>query len=330
VRWFLVPFILFLISCQGNPDESVPVNGKPVTRLDSLNQQIIDNPKEAKFFVERATYFEEHGELVRATEDLDRAKVIQPENCSLYAQKARILIKLKNYRGVIGELDKCLGLFPDNVEGNLVMTELLLRSEKFDEALDYADKVLKVDVYNAEAYYLKGMIFKTARDTSRAVSSFLTATEQDNTHYESYLQLGLLYSIAGDELAISFYDNAIRIRPNSKEALYNKGKFLQDQNRSREALKTYSEILALDSADAQAHYNRGFVYLTQLEVLDTAQMEFQQSLKSIPNWTDAVYNVGLTYELMGNKDEALKYYRNALDLDPTHTLSAKGLTRLGV
>lgn len=301
-----------------------------MTRLDSLNQQIIDNPKEAKFFVERATYFEEHGELVRATEDLDRAKVIQPENCSLYAQKARILIKLKNYRGVKGELDKCLGLFPDNVEGNLVMTELLLRSEKFDEALDYADKVLKVDVYNAEAYYLKGMIFKTARDTSRAVSSFLTATEQDNTHYESYLQLGLLYSIAGDELAISFYDNAIRIRPNSKEALYNKGKFLQDQNRSREALKTYSEILALDSADAQAHYNRGFVYLTQLEVLDTAQMEFQQSLKSIPNWTDAVYNVGLTYELMGNKDEALKYYRNALDLDPTHTLSAKGLTRLGV
>ncbi|HAS35373.1 MAG TPA: hypothetical protein DCS15_02720 [Flavobacteriales bacterium] len=330
---FIISFSICLLSCgdkSSRVDSTAVNNNSPSSYIDSLNKAIVENPSNAKLFVLRAEYYESQNDLVRAAEELDRAKVIEPENCSHYSQKAKLLIALRNYQGAVGELQKCLAQNPEDVGANLVMAELLLRTEAYDEAVSFADRVLKVDVFNDEAYFIKGMIFKSAGDTSRAISSFLTATEQNNSHYEAFLQLGLLYAIAGNDMAIDFYNNALRIDSSSIEVLYNRGLFEQSNNRVRTALKTYSEILKLDSADAKAHYNKGYIYLTQIDELDSAAMSFEASIQAIPNWTDAVYNLGLVAELKGNREEALQYYKNALALDPTHTLSAKGLSRLGI
>ncbi len=330
---FLLFISLLTFSCVENSrdgkDPKEPI-GSGQTYIDSLNQAIIQDPSKAALFVVRAKYYEGQNDLVRAAEELDRAKVIEPSNCAHYSYKAELLMALNNYQGALGELQKCLSQNQEDADANLVMAKLLLRTEAYDEAVSYADQVLKLDVFNDEAYFLKGMIFKVAGDTSRAISSFLTATEQNNQHYEAYLQLGLLYAYAGNELAVDFYNNALRIDSSSIEVLYNRGLFEQNNEQPRTSLKTYKEILELEPTDAKAHYNTGFIYLTQLEEFDSAAVSFKATIQSIPNWTDAVYNLGLVYELKGERDEALQYYKNALALDPTHTLSAKGLSRIGI
>jgi tetratricopeptide (TPR) repeat protein len=47
------------------------------------------------------------------------------------------------------------------------------------EAINEINEVLKLEKSNPKAYYLKGVIYKESGDTSLAVSSFMTAIEQD-------------------------------------------------------------------------------------------------------------------------------------------------------
>ena len=53
---------------------------------------------------------------------------------------------------------------------------------------------LKIDETIAKGYFLKGMCYKESGDTTRAISSFQTACEQDNQYYDAYVETGRLFA----------------------------------------------------------------------------------------------------------------------------------------
>ncbi len=325
-------YLILLIVLACNPPQKGEVDQAyaqdTLSELAIINKRIADDPSNPALYVERARYYEGEGLLVRAAEEFDRAKVANPEIVDHYSEKAKILMKLKNYKGASEELEKGLAMDSEHIPCNLLLSELLLRAQRYPEARWYADSVLKKDVYNAHAYYLKGMSFKASGDTATAISSFLTATEQDNMHYEAYLQLGLLFAKGRDELAVGFYDNAIRIDPENAEPRYNRALFLQSYGEYEKALNGYLDIVEFDSSNYLALYNTGFLYLTQLEEYDTAIFYFERAIVSEPKAADAIYNMGLCYEMKGDNARALDLYRNTLQIAPAHTLAAKGISRV--
>ena len=46
--------------------------------------------------------------------------------------------------------------------------------------------------------------------------------------------------------------------------------------------------------------------------------QFSEVLKYIPDNADTMYNIALAYELIGDYERAIKYYKNAIDTDPEH------------
>ena len=60
--------------------------------------------------------------------------------------------------------------------------ELHYLYRKHEESLKDLNNVLRVDPYEAKAYYFKGLNFKELGDFEKAVSQFQTTVEQDPFH----------------------------------------------------------------------------------------------------------------------------------------------------
>lgn len=211
---------------------------------------------------------------------------------------------------------------------NLKLGEFYMYAENYEEAFVYINNCLKQDVYNAEAYFLKGMIYKSLKDTAKAVSSFQTCVEQNPDYYDAHLQLGLIYASVYNDLALAYYDNAIEIRPKSVEALYNKALYFQSIKQFTEADNLYKEILEKDPNYYIAFYNMGFLRLVYSDDYDSAAHLFTLAIEKDPNYFEAYYNRGYAFELMEQKDKALLDYKKALNIKPDFTLAAKGISRL--
>jgi tetratricopeptide (TPR) repeat protein len=81
--------------------------------------------------------------------------------------------------------------------------------------------------------------------------------------------------------------------------------------------------LPATSEEAKAHHLLGTVYQQQRK-FDDAVREFRAALDVVPGMRDALFSLGWTYDLMGNKEEAIRLGRHAIELLPVAKDSIRG------
>jgi tetratricopeptide (TPR) repeat protein len=221
-----------------------------------------------------------------------------------------------------------VSLNSEMVEPHMKLAELYLYVQMRQEAINELNEVLKRNVNNPKAYYLKGMIYKESGDTALAISSFLTTTEQDKNYALAYEQLGLIYAYRGDKRCVDFYQNALRINPSNSLTRYNLGYFYQLQADTSNALKEFREITRLDPRFPYAPYNIGFIIFEMQGNPKAALPYFLQAISAKPDYYEAVYMSGLCNEKMGNSDLAKRDYEQALKINPNYELAQTAMARL--
>jgi tetratricopeptide (TPR) repeat protein len=296
--------------------------------LSGLNEKIKTDPNNAALYNQRALHYMYINSDDQALSDIERSIKLNPENDNWYVTKANVLFKMNKVKECKENLEKAISLNAENVQAHNQLAEIHIYLEDYDNAMKHADLSVKADVYNAHAYYLKGLIFNYMKDTVKAVSSLQTCIEQDPEYYDAYAMLGILFAVKNHPLAEQYYDNALKIRPQSIEALYNKAMYYQELDRGEEAIELYNRILEIDASYYIAHYNTGYVLLTQYEDFKEAITHFTKAIQLEPKYVEAYYNRGLCYEQLKDLAAAEAEYRKALSLMPTFTLAAKALGRV--
>lgn len=316
---------VLLLACTGGPKQNTEA---PEGSLAWIEQRIIDNPRDPALFAQRAAYFERLDSFRLAEADWKRAIALDDAGIQhrlslgdLYFRKVRLADAEQRFKEAV-ELE------PRSVQARSKLSELYLAQSRFKEAMAEANEALRIDPQDGALYNLKGWIHRTAGDTDLAISSYQTAVERDPKLYDAYISLGLLHAARHDRLALDYYDNAIALRPNSLEALYNKAIAAQDHGQDSLALALYTRIKEVEPRYPLAYYNTGYVLLERKGDRKGARSEFARAIALQPDYTDAYYSRGLTYELEGLLDSAAADYQQAIRLMPDHTEAAKGLSRL--
>ncbi len=93
-----------------------------------------------------------------------------------------------------------------------------------------------------------------------------------------------------------------------------------------EAVSQFKGALAIDSLDAQSHYNLGFA-LVQKGDLPAAAEEFRRAAQLKPDFANAHFNLGFVLQSMGRLSEAEGHYREAARLNPK---AANAFLNLGI
>lgn len=324
---FILSIILILGACQdhGSKKQKTVEDTSELTK--AADEAIKADPNNAALYVKRASLYHKLTQDSLAIVDLQKAIQLDSNKAEYHSFIGQILFDHKDVTGSAKYFQKALELNPGDEISHLKLAHLFLFSGDYPKAFIEINNVLRANVYNAEAYFLKGMCYKNMKDTTHAISSFQTAVQTDTKYAEAYQQLAMIFEARKDPLAIRYYENAYNANPKDFEPLYGEGMFWQNQNKFEEAKKVYKRILLHDNNFPKAYYNLGWILLQQ-DSTDKAFRQFDLAVKVQPDYADAWYNRGLCQEILGRKKEALSDYEQALTFAPKTDYILQALSRV--
>jgi tetratricopeptide (TPR) repeat protein len=331
IKTLIIFFLtLLLVSCKDNntTDNQGPAAlNSPAVR--GLTERIAKNPENAKLYYERGRLLNRMAEDSLALEDFKKAVKLDSSKAEYFSAIGDLMFEHKDISGSIKYIQKALSLNPDDPAAHLKMAKMFIYLKDYPKAFSEINIVLRQDVYNAEGYFLKGMIYKDLKDTTKALSSFLTAEDADPEYREAILQLALLHGYKNDPVALQYYDRAFRLDTSDVFPIYAKGVYYQDRKNFEKAKEFYREAVLRDQQYTDAYFNMGYV-LMQQDSFEKARRQYDLLTRIEPDDFEAYYNRGLCSEMMGRKEEAIADYRQALVFNPNYETAKQGLKRLGV
>ncbi len=320
---------LSLAACKPhkeNPAASeVVVSGDPL--LDQLSGAIAENPEELSLYYERASRYYELESYDEAISDLQQALRLDSAHVESLHLLADVYLDYFRSREAIKTMEKTIAFYPDRIPSLLKLCEFQLILKQYEASLKTIDRVLQLDPQNAEGYFMMGMNFKESGDTARAINSFQTAVENDPELLDAWINLGQLQAALGNKIAARYFDSALRVAPNSATALHAKAYYLQEQGKLSEALALFRKMGSLDPQNAEAHYNAGLLCL-DLDSIPQAWRAFDLAIRMDPVHVRAYFYRGLASEMQGNANQARADYQQALKLSPDYEKPRAGLERL--
>lgn len=327
--------IVTLVSCRNEVENGVTskiltqdtIVSEQTKEFIEINKLLKEDVKNAFLYLKRANLYKKYNEIDLAISDVDRAIKVDSLQPTFYLLKAELLKQELKLAEAKEMLDQLMFIDNENLQARIELGWLALIGRNHKQALAYADAVLKRDVYNAEAYYLKGMIFEDKGDTALAISSYTTAIEQENDYYDAYVHLALLRANEPNGLAKAYIKNALRIQPKSIEALYAYAMICQENAAYNEAIETYHKMLAIQSF-REPYFNLGFIHHQYLKVFEVAIDYYTKAIEIEPTYIDAYYNRALCYEQQEEFEKAEKDLRFVLSLNPQYTNAAIALERV--
>lgn len=320
--------ILGFTSCGGNETK---INTDTLAGKDSLaivNELIRKDPGNLNLYLRRSRIYMQKKDYAASMMDVDRILAIDSSKAEYLLAAADIYFFTGKITRTKQLLERAVTINPDNVDCLLRLAQLHHYLTNYDEEIALLDKVLQKDVHNSQAYFMKGMLFKEKGDTLKAISSMQTAVEQDPDHYNAYIQLGLLNAAQKNPLAEVYYMNALKIYPNSEEAMYNLGMYYQETDNYNAAIETYTTLLKINPHHFDAHFNLGMIHTIKLNVVDEGLKYFNEAIVDDPKDPRGYYGRGYCFEKKGDVTNAIADYKMALTVDPTYDNAAIALSRL--
>ena len=225
-------------------------------------------------------------------------------------------------------LIKAIGINPQEKEALLKLAKLYLIVKDYKNCYVTVKQLLDIDNGNSGAYYTRAVGLLEQGDTIHAVADLMQAVDKNQEFFDAYIQLGELYSIRKDPMAAQYLQNALNIRPKSKEALYLLGLFYQENGQYDKAISTYRNLAKVDSAFREAPYNIGYTNLVYLKDFPKAIAGFTESIRKDPGYYQAYFNRGYAYELSGDYKNAYDDYQKSLKIKVNYDKAIDGLNRL--
>lgn len=300
-----------------------------VMTLDELNAQIRENPLNPDLYAQRAGFRAIKKEFNQALNDIELALKLDSLNYPYYIMQAEYYIYNGQPNSAKKGLNDCLRLFPNNTDVMLKLAEIHFYLKEYAKAQMVLKNVTLLNEDLAQIYFLNGLIFLENSDTVNGVRNLQHATEKDPDFYSAFLMLGRVYANKGNDLAITYFKSAIDVIPESYEAHYNLALFLQGKELIDDAVSEYEYIITnIDSTSANPYYNLGYINLIFIADFDKAVEYFTEAIEREPDYVDAWYNRGFSYEVSGKLKLAREDYEKSLEIKTNYPLSIKGLNRL--
>ncbi|MDR1725550.1 MAG: tetratricopeptide repeat protein [Bacteroidales bacterium] len=320
---FSLTFLLF--ACTGK--KSID-NLNEEDKIAMLDAKIKKNPRDADLYFARSKAFFEGHKHKEALIDIKNAINIDNKNADYYIFEADILFANNEISLAFTALQNAIRINGKSINAYLKSAELSLYLRDYDKVNFNINQVLMLDKLNAKAYFIKGYALKETGDTLKAVESYRKAIELKSDYGEAFEELGLLYSLKGDPIAIEYFNSALNINPKNVQVMYALGLFYQQHGNYQKALDIYKQVLDLNPNHAVTLNSVGYINMSEKKDYSNALDCFTKAIIIDSAYVLAWSNRGETYEHIGDKNKAREDYERVLKLDPENTFAKEHLHKL--
>ena len=255
--------------------------------------------------------------------------------------------QIQNIEGMVREN-------PNSAELRVAAANFYLEGGQTDQAIQQSQQALAVNSNNQDALVILGRAYEKAGNLQNAIDSLKQVVElnKDNplakidprlemVNYE----LGTLYAKQNkyDE-AVASFKLALDINKTDADAHFALGVVYQKRNEHANAVSEFQEAVRYipDFAEAydglavsqaalgkqpEAKYARAMVQLLQGQAGNAAS-QLEEVIAQSPNAKYAYFGLGLAYEKLGKRDQAIQAIREYMKTNPNDIAAQQALGRL--
>jgi tetratricopeptide (TPR) repeat protein len=329
---FLMVLVLLITQACGGSETDTPTDEPRVVStnptISVISEKIRENPEDASLYASRAGVYYENGGYDEAIVDLERALILDSTNLEYLTVLADIYLDYYRSRKALETMEKAAELYPLDIPTLLKLASFQVILKQHNDGLKTLERVRELQPLNADMFYLAGLALEDMGRKDQAINSYQSAVENDPDMVEAWLALAKLWSEEDPEVAIHFYDNALRVAPSDTTALHEKALFLANKKDDLQgALELYRKIITLNQQYEDAYLNSGLLYL-DLDSIEAAKQQFDLAIQIEPTLVNAYYYRGIANELLNQPQLAISDYEQAIRLNDQYKEAEEALNRL--
>jgi tetratricopeptide (TPR) repeat protein len=207
----------------------------------------------------------------------------QAQKLNLLLKNAHIQINAKNWKDALSLLLKAKPLAEGNHSIHFQLAWVYIELGQSDKALPFLARVEKLASKNVAVLNSVATGYIKIQHWAHALLALLRAMEQDESYYDTYLSLAIVYTNLGQ---------------------HNK------------SLDVSMKAVALDVSKMHGHLNMG-VALLGMSLFDEARIAFETCLQIEPTSPIVILNLAITESRQGNSAQAIAGYQRYLSLVKT-------------
>jgi tetratricopeptide (TPR) repeat protein len=150
-----------------------------------------------------------------------------------------------------------------------------------------------------------GRVSRRTQGTRRLVRE---PRQESSLRAHDWFHLALELETSAPEEALRAYTQALALEPRMVDAHVNLGRLLQLAGRTREAIEHYRTSLRTGTTDPTAAFNLGTA-LEELRRWGQALEAYHVAIGVDPDFADAHFNLARLYDQLGRKAEAIRHLR---------------------
>ena len=331
------PYFIFCIlfaSCQQNSnvknlssDNLVKVPLTLMHKIDSVSDLISHDTLNAALYFDRAAFYMQNEALDLGASDLKRAVQLDSTIAKYWLKLGILYYAMQESRNAKDCWEYCSNLDVDNIECRINLAEIYLAVGELKKGQKRLNEILDTDPKNPTALFLAGNYALMEEDTIKAMKYIQSAINEDQTLFNAYDQMGVLYSSKGDLLALDYFNAALRLQPYRYDIHYKVGMFYQSLQTFDEAVQAYERALALKKDHKISLHNIAVIEVFRKNY-NSAIDYFTQAIMVDNSYVEAYFGRAYCYELIGDLVKSESDYRTSLILDAKYMPSRKGMDRI--
>ena len=333
------PYFIFCIlfaSCQQNSNvknlssDIIPeadASSTLIYKIDSVSDLISYDTLNAALYFDRAALYMKNEDLDMGASDLKRAVQLDSTNAKYWLKLGVLYYAMQESRSAKDCWEYCSNLDAGNLDCRINLAEMYLAVGELKKGQKRLNEILDTDPKNSSALFLTGNYALMEEDTIKAMKYIQAAINEDQTLFNAYDQMGVLYSSKGDLLALDYFNAALRLQPYRYDVHYKVGMFYQSLKAFDEAVQAYERAIALKSDHKISLHNIAVIEVFRKNY-KSAINYFTQAITADNSYVEAYFGRAYCYELVGDLVKSESDYRTSLMLDVKYMPSRQGMDRI--
>ena len=317
---------LATVACRHLPKDTEGLTDSE--KLEVLDFRLEKHPKDHAALSERAQVLFNLGHTREALADIERAVGLEPNNVDYRVQQADLYFANGKVEESYKALSKAEQLDPENLDVQLKMGEITFYARDYDRSMQSLTRVTEVEPDNRTALFMKAYIYKETGDTANAVTLMRRVCDLYPDYEPAFEELGVLYAVHSNPMAVEYLSTALNLEPNNTNAAYALAMYYQHNNDFDQAETLYRKILDVNENSTDAWHNLGYIELFHYRDYERAIEYMTKAIEADPNNLAAIVNRGCAFELAGQRDKARSDFETALAINSGYQPAIDGYNRV--
>lgn len=255
------------------------------------------------------------GDTGSALKHINAAIALTPNSPQLFNNQGNLFLRMNKVEEAIKSYEKAIELDTRYAPAHNNLGNCFFKQNLNEKAKDCYLRAIRIEPSFADAHFNYARLLIVDNNYLSARYILLHALELNNKHPAVLGQLAELALIDGDyEDAAEYFSERLKIQPTHADTYHSLGVALYKLGDYENAADAFVYSIELGTSSADAHFN---LANTKIEL-----GEFKEALKhymlqlEVDATAETYYNVGVILMAQDHHNDALQYFRSALQKDP--------------